>query len=87
MLGDGRGTWLRARVRDATGRAFALDLSPQVNWSNEWRWLTAEVPATAELPVTLESVYLAEYHDAHRPSGAVYLDDISAAPVAEAVGH
>jgi hypothetical protein len=28
----------------------------------------------------LESVYLAEYHDEHKPAGAIYLDDIAVRP-------
>jgi hypothetical protein len=83
VLGDGKGTWLRARLRDAAGQAFAVDLANEVNWVNEWRWLTAEIPQGAEVPVTVESVYVAEYHDAHRPAGEMYLDDIGVTPIGE----
>jgi hypothetical protein len=77
VLGDGKGTWLRARLRDAVGRAFALDLADRVDWSGEWRWLSAELPEEAATPVTLESVYVVEYHADRKPAGAVFLDDIA----------
>jgi hypothetical protein len=80
VLGDGGGCWLRARLRDATGRGFTVDLAERVSWSSAWREVDAILPDGAESPVMLESVYLAEYHDDRRPSGVIYLDDICAAP-------
>ena len=82
VLGDGRGGWLRARLRDAAGRGFTVDLSNEVNWSGSWRRLTASLPEEAESPVTLESIYLAEYHEDRRSTGAIFLDDIAATPAA-----
>jgi len=80
VLGDGQGGWLRVRLRDGTGRVFLADLASKVNWSGSWRRLTASLPEDASPPVTLESVYLAEYHDEHKPAGAIYLDDIAVRP-------
>ena len=77
VLGDGQGAWLRARLRDGAGRVFSLDLAKAVSWSGSWRRLTAPLPAEAESPVTLECVYLAEIHDEHKPTGAIWLDDIA----------
>ena len=85
VLGDGQGGWLRARLRDAAGCEFAVDLANQVNWSGSWRRLTASLPEEAEFPVTLESIYLAEYHEDRGPSGAIFLDDISATPAPPSV--
>jgi len=83
VLGDGQGGWLRARLKDAAGRVFSVDLASKVNWSGSWRRLTAPLPEEAESPVTLESVYLAEIHQDHTPSGEIWIDDIAAArPVA-----
>jgi hypothetical protein len=80
VLGDGRGCWLRARLRDAAGRGFTVDLADKVTWSSAWREVDAALPEEAEPPVTLESVYLAEFHEDRRPVGAVYFDDICAGP-------
>ena len=85
VLGDGQGGWLRARLRDAAGRGFTVDLANQVNWSGSWRRLTASLPEEAESPVTLESIYLVEYHEDRGPSGAIFLDDIAATPAAPSV--
>jgi hypothetical protein len=79
VLGDGQGAWLRARLRDAAGRIFSLDLASKVSWSGAWRRLIVPLPEDAESPVTLESVYLAEIHDERKPAGEIWLDDIAAA--------
>ncbi|MBN1629332.1 MAG: phosphodiester glycosidase family protein [Thermoleophilia bacterium] len=84
VLGDGQAAWLRARLRDAAGRAVTVDLAPRVNWIGSWRRVTALLPAEAEQPLVLESIYLAEYHEDQQPAGAIFLDDISAGPVVEA---
>ena len=47
-----------------------------MDWPGEWRRLTARLPAEAAPPVTLESVYVAEYHEDRAPVGEIYLDDI-----------
>lgn len=80
VLGDGHGCWLRARLRDAAGRGFTVDLADRVTWSLTWREVDAALPEEAEPPVTLESVYLAEFHEDRTPVGAVYFDDICAGP-------
>jgi len=77
VLGDGQGAWLRARLRDGTGRVFSLDLAKAVSWSGAWRRLSAPLPAEAEPPIMLESIYLAEIHAEHKPAGAIWLDDIA----------
>jgi hypothetical protein len=86
VLGDGQGAWLRARLKDAAGRVFSVDLASKVNWSGSWRQLTAPLPEEAESPVTLESIYLAEIHQDHTPSGEIWIDDIAAARPAAAPG-
>jgi len=85
VLGDGQGGWLRARLKDAAGRSLIVDLASKVSWSDSWRRLTAALPEEAESPVTLESIYLAEYHEDRGPSGAIFLDDIAATPAAPSV--
>jgi hypothetical protein len=84
VLGDGQAAWLRARLRDTAGRSVTVDLAPRVNWIGTWRRLAALLPAEAEGPLALESIYLAEYHEDRRPVGAIFLDDIAAGPVAPA---
>ena len=80
VLGDGRGCWLRARLTDAAGRSFTVDLADKVHWAGAWREVSASIPEESETPVTLDSIYLAEYHEGRQPRGAIYLDDILAVP-------
>ncbi len=84
VMGDGAGTWLRARLRDGAGRVFTVDLADRVNWSGEWRSVGAVVPEGIMAPVTLESVYVAEYRADRKPVGQICLDDIGATQEAEA---
>ena len=79
-LGDGQGAWLRARLRDGAGQVFPLDLANQVDWSGEWRKLSVPLPEGVAAPLTLESVYLVEYHADRKPAGQIFLDDIAVAP-------
>lgn len=76
VMGDSQGAWLRARLRDGAARSFAVSLADHVDWPGEWRRLTARLPAEAVPPVTLESVYVVEYHEDRAPVGEIYLDDI-----------
>jgi hypothetical protein len=78
VLGDGQGGWLRARLRDGADRRFTVDLAAKVDWSKEWRGVSAWLPDECAPPVRLESVYLTEYHADRRPRGEIYLDDIGA---------
>jgi hypothetical protein len=78
VLGDGQGEWLRARLRDGAGRASLVDLANRVDWSGEWRVLTVPLPEGMVGPVTLESVYVAEFRAGRKPAGEILVDDISA---------
>jgi hypothetical protein len=76
VLGDGQGEWLRARLRDGAGRASLVDLANRVDWSGEWRVLTVPIPEGMVRPVTLESVYVAEFRAGRQPAGEILVDDI-----------
>jgi len=78
VMGDGQGCWLRARVRDGGDRSFPVDLAPRVDWSRQWRTVSAWLPEDAIPPFMLESVYLTEYHADRKPVGEIHLDDIGA---------
>jgi hypothetical protein len=78
VMGDGQGEWLRARLRDGAGRAYMLDLANRVDWSGEWRVLAVPLPAEMAPPVTLESVYVAEFRAGRKPAGEILVDDIGA---------
>ena len=79
VLGDGQGAWLRARLRDSAGRVFPVDLANRVDWSRKWRQVTGWLPEEAVFPVTLESIYVSEYHPDRKLGGEIFLDDIGVA--------
>lgn len=83
VYGDGSGCWFRARLRDATGKPFFLDIADSLNWSGEWKHLEVNLPSNLVEPLTLEAIYLAVIRDEQRPVGAVLLDNlqVSAASV------
>lgn len=76
VYGDGSGCWLRARLRDATGKPIFLDLVSSVNWKNEWREVEVNLPSGLTEPVTLEAIYLAVIRDEQKCSGAILLDSL-----------
>jgi len=76
VYGDGSGCWLRARLRDGSGKLLFLDLASAVNWKNEWRELEVNLPSGLTEPVILEAVYLVVIRDEQRCSGAVLLDNL-----------
>ena len=76
VYGDGSGCWLRARLRDATGKPIFLDLASSVNWKNEWRRLEVNLPSGLAEPLTLESIYFAVIRDEQRCVGAALFDNL-----------
>ncbi len=76
VYGDGSGCWLRARLRDGTGKPVFLDLANSINWKNEWKELEANLPSGLTEPVTLEAIYLVVIRDEQRCSGTILLDNL-----------
>ena len=82
VYGDGSGCWLRARLRDATGKPFFLDIASSVNWKNEWKRLEVNLPSGLKEPLTLESIYLVVIRDEQKCVGALLLDNLQVNTVA-----
>jgi hypothetical protein len=76
LLGDGSGSALRARVRDARGRDYTLELCPKITWKDTWREVSAPIPDAAAGPLTLEVVYLVQNTTGLADRGAVLIDDV-----------
>lgn len=74
VYGDGSGCWLRARLRDGTGKIALMDLTDAIRWKGEWREVQAVLPSGLTEPVTLEAIYLVVIRDEHKPQGEVILD-------------
>lgn len=76
VYGDGNGCWLRARLRDATGKPIFVDLANAVNWKGEWRQVETVLPFGLTEPVTLEAVYIVVIRDEQKFQGEVIFDNL-----------
>lgn len=76
VKGDGKGHWLRAQVKDASGKMIQLDFTTSVDWT-DWRFVEAEVPANLSYPLKMDlPVRLMQTSDAAKTSGEILVDDI-----------
>lgn len=91
IFGDGREAWVRGIAVDAAGSRFMFDFtegSKGVYWTGEWKRVAAPFsalrpdPANAGakpvLPLTIESVYVAQEQEAIKTSGTLLLDGLEA---------
>ncbi len=76
VYGDGNECWLRARLRDGTGKPIFMDIVPILNWRGEWREVQVPLPLGLTEPITLEAIYLAAIRDDHQPQGVILLDSL-----------
>jgi hypothetical protein len=76
VYGDGNECWLRARLRDGTGKLIFMDIVPVINWRNEWREVKVPLPSGLAEPIALEAIYLAAIRDDHQPQGVILLDSL-----------
>lgn len=75
VFGDGSGNWLRARILDAEGNTFNIDLAREVDFTG-WRQLTANIPAAAVQPVSVERIYVASLSNTDTTARTIYFDDL-----------
>lgn len=75
VRGDGKGAWLRAMVRDASGSRATFTLARRVDWRG-WRFLSAPLPAGLTQPVSFVRVYAVETGK-RRYAGNLGFDDLT----------
>ncbi|WHH58384.1 phosphodiester glycosidase family protein [Petroclostridium sp. X23] len=68
--------WLRAQLTDANGNIFRLNLAGNMEWDG-WKYVEADVPATAAFPLTLDRLYIAQTDQTIKGTGTVYFDDLT----------
>ena len=77
VRGDGGGTWLRARLRDARGHAQVVNFTRRLARLDDWQELTAAISSGLPGPLTLEALYLVEPDPQAQPKGAIELDGLA----------
>jgi hypothetical protein len=79
VFGDGKNHWLRGKILDGAGTAHTLNFTDEgkLNWVG-WKYVEAQVPATAVAPISIEQIYLAEALEEKQGKGAIYLDKLQA---------
>lgn len=79
VFGDGQSHWLRGKILDGAGTTHTLNFTEEgkLNWTG-WRYVEAEVPATAVAPLSVQQIYLAEAVAEKQGKGAIYLDKLQA---------
>ncbi|MCL6584930.1 MAG: phosphodiester glycosidase family protein [Anoxybacillus sp.] len=76
VYGDANGHWLRAQVKDNSGKRYWLDFAKSVDWTG-WKYVTAAIPANVEWPVALEMpIRYMEVNETNKNEGTIYIDDI-----------
>lgn len=83
VRGDGSGSALRARIVDAGGRIYNLPLCEKLIWKDDWRDLSAAVPAAAKAPLRLDAIYLVQSAAGMADAGEVLIDQVRADYVPE----
>lgn len=78
VYGDAQGHWLRAQIKDGSGKRYWIDFAKNVDWTG-WKYVTADIPADVQWPVTLEMpVRYMEVNEINKNAGTIYIDDIQA---------
>lgn len=79
MFGDGKETWVRGYIRDASGQRIPIDFTAEngQTWTG-WKYVEAPISADIARPISFESIYLAQPTVAKQKSGTVYFDKLQA---------
>ncbi len=79
VYGDGKGHWLRGNMTGADGKEFTVDFTGngELDWTG-WKYVEADIPATAVAPFKLNKIYVAETSPAKKDKGYVLFDQLQA---------
>jgi exopolysaccharide biosynthesis protein len=79
VYGDGKGHWLRGKVRDGNGKEVTIDFTKEggLDWHG-WKYVQAKLPENIALPIRLEKMYVAEPAAAKQGKGVLYFDKVQA---------
>lgn len=79
MYGDGKETWVRGYIRDASGERHPVDFTAEngQTWTG-WKYIEAPISADIARPISFESIYLAQPTVSKQKTGTVYFDKLQA---------
>ncbi len=79
VYGDGKDHWLRGKLQDGNGDTYSISFTEngELNW-NGWKYVTADIPSEAELPLSVSKLYVAETSEDNKDWGTLHLDRLSA---------
>ncbi|TDQ37202.1 S-layer homology domain-containing protein [Aureibacillus halotolerans] len=77
--GDGNTNWLRGVIVDRDGESHTIDFTARdkFTWSG-WKYVTANVPSSAILPLRFERIYVAQPTESLQAKGTVHFDQLEA---------
>lgn len=80
VYGDGSDHWLRGKLLDGTGKTYTVSFTEEgeLDW-NGWKYVKAEVPDEAALPLSVHKLYVAETSEDNKDYGVLFLDRLRAA--------
>lgn len=79
VYGDDHDHWLRGKLIDGNGKTVTISFTEQgeLDWSG-WKYVTAEIPDTAALPLSVSRIYIAEINEDNKNRGVIFLDRLRA---------
>lgn len=79
VYGDGKNNWLRANVRDGSGKRHTINFTSQggLNWIG-WKYVKATIPTNLPLPLKVERIYIAQPDNKIKAKGKLFFTDLQA---------
>lgn len=80
VVADGNMHQLRLGVTDGNGASKLWNLTALggTNWTGEWRYVSAEVPADTVFPIQIRNIAMEEKNVNNKQAGVLYYDDLTA---------
>lgn len=75
LYGDNSNNWARARLIDANGGEFLVDISRNIDWTG-WKNLIVPLPEKAVKPLKLDKLYIASLSNESKLDSSIYFDDL-----------
>lgn len=71
----GNNHWLRARLKDGSGKEVTVNFQQNVSWEG-WKTVEAVIPDGLSTPLTIERIYLVETDPLLKDTGAIVIDNL-----------